>query len=50
MELETQLLIARDLGYIGDEHELYGLLADVTRLLNGLQASLKPSHESSEAS
>ena len=42
MEVETQILIARDLGYL--EHHasenLLGVTAEVGRILNGLLASL----------
>jgi four helix bundle protein len=44
LELETQVLIARNLGYIGDEEISNGLLnrsAEVGRILNGLLASLR---------
>jgi four helix bundle protein len=44
LELETQVLIARNLGYIGDEEVSNALLnhsAEVGRILNGLLASLR---------
>jgi four helix bundle protein len=42
-EVETQVLIARNLGYIGDESVncLLNLSAEVGRILNGLLASLR---------
>jgi len=42
MEVETQILIARDLGYLRqDEGEnLLGVAAEVGRILNGLLSSL----------
>ena len=41
-EVETQLLIARDLGYVDDWHasELLTLTAELGRILNGLLNSL----------
>ncbi len=45
MEVETQILLAQELGYL-DEHEsenLLGTTAEVGRILNGLLASL-PTH------
>jgi four helix bundle protein len=42
MELQTQLLISKDLGYLSGEPEVFELLDDVCRLVNALQASLKP--------
>jgi len=42
-EVETQILIARNLGYIGDEDltTLLNLSSEVGRILNGLLASLR---------
>ncbi len=42
-EVETQILIARNLGYIVDEEltPLLNIAAEVGRILNGLLASLK---------
>jgi four helix bundle protein len=42
-EAETQILIARNLGYIDDEDlpALLNLSAEVGRILNGLLASLR---------
>lgn len=42
-EVETQILIARNLGYIGEEalNVLLNLSAEVGRILNGLLASLR---------
>ena len=42
-EVETQILIARNLGYIGEEDlpALLNLSAEVGRILNGLLASLR---------
>ena len=40
-ELETQLLIARNLGYLADPELLLEKQAEVARLLNGLLRSLK---------
>ncbi|HEU5452325.1 MAG TPA: four helix bundle protein [Terriglobales bacterium] len=42
MELQTQLLISQDLGYLGGQTQVFELLDDVCRLVNALQASLKP--------
>jgi four helix bundle protein len=39
-ELETQLFIAAELGYIDRDHEAFGLLEEVSRLLAGLQRSV----------
>jgi four helix bundle protein len=43
MELETQLTIARQLGYLEEPHEnhLLGFTAEVSRMLSGLRSSLK---------
>jgi len=41
LELETQLVIAVDLGYLKAPEPLLKRLAEVARLLNGLLASLK---------
>ena len=42
-EVETQVLIARNLGYIGDEglNDPLNFSAEVGRILNGLMASLR---------
>jgi four helix bundle protein len=42
-EVETQIIIARNLGYIGEDdlNALLNLAAEVGRILNGLLASLK---------
>ena len=42
VEVETQILIARDLGYLEEEatEELLSAAAEVGRILNGLLASL----------
>jgi four helix bundle protein len=42
MEVETQILIARDLGYLerNERESLLGAAAEVGRILNGLLASL----------
>jgi four helix bundle protein len=42
MELETQILIAQDLGYLEQRksEELLAVTAEVGRILNGLLASL----------
>jgi four helix bundle protein len=42
MEVETQILIARDLGYLecDESNSLLSLAAEVGRILNGLLASL----------
>ena len=42
MEVETQILIARDLGYLErrESENLLGAAAEVGRILNGLLASL----------
>jgi len=39
-ELETQLLIAADLGYLPVEHSAFALLERVSRLLTGLHKKL----------
>ena len=39
-ELETQLLIAADLGYIDTEHRAFELLERVSRLITGLYKKL----------
>jgi len=43
MEVETQILIARDLGYMNQNQTetLLNAAAEVGRILNGLLASLK---------
>lgn len=41
-ELETQLLIAADLGYLPAEHRCFPLLAKVSRLVTGLHKSVSP--------
>jgi four helix bundle protein len=45
-ELQTQLWIAADLGYIEAEHEIYDLVREVERLTNGLIRSLMKGSES----
>jgi len=40
-ELETQMLIAFDLGYIDREHEVFASLERVSQLVGGLHRSLK---------
>ena len=40
-ELETQLLISADLGYLARENAIFGNLEEVSRLIAGLQKSLK---------
>jgi four helix bundle protein len=42
-ELETQLVIAKNLGYLqeGEDHQLHELAAETGRVLNGLLASIK---------
>lgn len=44
-ELETQLLIARELGYLQSPDNLLAQLHEVARLLNGLAASLSTKWE-----
>jgi len=39
-ELETQLLIAADLGYLPAEHRAFALLQRVSRLITGLHRKL----------
>ena len=39
-ELETQLLIAADLGYLPPEHQAFALLDRVSRLITGLHKRL----------
>ena len=39
-ELETQLLIAADLGYLRKEHRAFALLERVSRLITGLHKKL----------
>lgn len=39
-ELETQLLIAADLGYLSAEHSVFALLERVSRLITGLHRKL----------
>jgi len=41
MELETQILLSRDLGYLNNHDELLGRTNKAFALLNGLMASLK---------
>ena len=43
-ELETQLLIAVELGYVKREHDLFPLLDRVSRLITGLHKSLSKRH------
>ena len=40
-ELETQLLIATELGYFQREHEVFERLEEVSRLISGLQNSIQ---------
>jgi len=40
MELETQLIIARELGFVDSANPLFEQLCEVARLLNGLLNSL----------
>ncbi|MFO0969858.1 MAG: four helix bundle protein [Gemmataceae bacterium] len=40
LELETQLLISQNLGFLRDEEAPYGHLSEVARLLNGLNGLL----------
>ena len=40
-ELETQLVIAADLGYLPRDHELFGQVARVFMLVSGLHRSLR---------
>ena len=40
-ELETQLIIAVELGYIGADHGIFSRLDKVSRLLTGLHKSVK---------
>ena len=40
-ELETQLLIAVELGYVRREHDVFHLLDRVSRLITGLHKSVK---------
>jgi hypothetical protein len=39
-ELESQLLVASDLGYLVDEHSIFADCAEDGRMLNGLIASM----------
>ena len=41
-ELETQLLIAVDLGYLPESAPPFALLEQVSKLVHGLQRQLKP--------
>lgn len=41
-ELETQLLIAVDLGYLPDNAPAFALLERVSKLVHGLQRRIKP--------
>lgn len=43
-ELETQLLIATDLGYIRDTDPVFELVDRVSRLITGLHKSVRSSH------
>jgi len=43
-ELETQLLISVELGYLAREHVVFEKLEEVSRLLAGLQRSLRTNH------
>lgn len=40
-ELETQLIIAAELGYIARDHQIFSRLDKVSRLLTGLHKSVK---------
>jgi four helix bundle protein len=40
-ELETQMLIAQDLGFLSGEHEIFTHLERVGQLLSGLHKSIK---------
>jgi four helix bundle protein len=40
-ELETQLLIASDLGYINSDHPIFGVVDQVSRLITGLHKSVR---------
>lgn len=40
-ELETQLLISAELGYISRDHGVFGDVEEVSRLIAGLQKSLR---------
>jgi four helix bundle protein len=40
-ELETPLLISTELGYLQRDHTIFDRLEEVSRLLAGLQKSLK---------
>ena len=40
-ELETQLLIATDLGYIKNDDPVFGLVDRVSRLITGLRKSIR---------
>ena len=40
-ELETQLLISAELGYLGREDAIFGKSEEVSRLIAGLQKSLR---------
>ena len=44
VEVETQLLIAQNLGYLGTDHAqtLLNKVAEVGKILNGLVASMRP--------
>jgi len=41
-ELETQMLIAVELGYLSGEHEIFACLDHVGRLLSGLYKNVAP--------
>ncbi len=41
MELETQIILAKDLGFVGDSQVLLGKINKIFALLNGLIAALK---------
>jgi len=43
-EVETQLIIARNLGFVQNSDDLFDRLAEVGRLLNGLLNSLRTSN------
>ena len=50
MEVETQLIIAQNLGYLGADHAqtLLNKTAEVGKILNGLVASIRPGGLDSE--
>ena len=40
-ELETQLIIGMELGYVGEDHDIFSRLDKASRLLTGLHKSVK---------